>query len=142
MTRGVANAVAGTVKRDGLKKSTPSRLGVVVADDSDATRENLAELLSGLPRLELLRMAKDGNEALKDVQDLIPDVLILDIHLPHRNGLEVLRSIRKQNRRCIVIVLSKLTDDFYRKKCLELKADYFFDKLSEFDGFVNLLKSL
>jgi hypothetical protein len=39
-------------------------------------------------------------------------------------------------------VLTKLADGFYRKKCLELKADYFFDKVTEFDQFVDLLKTM
>jgi DNA-binding NarL/FixJ family response regulator len=130
------------VTRPIQKKTSRSRLGVLVAEDSAATRESLSELLSGLPGMELLGLAKDGTEAMEGVRSLDPDVLILDIHMPRRNGLQVLRAVRKRKNHCLVIVLTKLSDDFYREKCRELKADYFFDKLTEFDQFVNLLKSL
>lgn len=105
-------------------------------------RQNLTDLVSGLPRLEIVGMARDGVEAIDGVNNLIPDVLILDIHMPRRNGLEVLRKVRADQSKCVVIILTKLVDDFYRRKCLELKADYFFDKFTEFDQFVTLLKSM
>lgn len=105
-------------------------------------RQNLVDLFSELPQMEVVGTARDGEEAIESVQLLKPDVLILDIHMPLRNGLDVLRAIRKGKSHCTVIVLTKLADDFYREKCRKLKADYFFDKLNGFDQFVDLLKTM
>jgi DNA-binding NarL/FixJ family response regulator len=118
------------------------RLRALIAEDSPGMRQNLADLLSGLPQMEVVGTAGDGIEAVESVHSLKPDVMTLDIHMPRRNGLEVLRIIRKEKNHCVVIVLTKLADDFYRQKCRELKADYFFDKVTEFEQFVELLKQM
>lgn len=118
------------------------RQRVLIAEDSASMRQNLVDLLSDLPQMEVVGTARDGVEAIESVHLLKPDVLILDIHMPRQNGLEVLRTIRKEKNHCTVIVLTKLADEFYREKCRELKADYFFDKLSGFDQFVELLKKM
>jgi DNA-binding NarL/FixJ family response regulator len=142
MARGVTNAVAEGVKSGIQKKANNGRLSVLVADDSAGMRQNLMDLLSGLPDFYAVKTARDGAEAMESVRLFKPDVLILDIHMPARSGLEVLQSIRKTKRVCTVIILTSLADDFYRKKCQELEADYFFDKLTEFDQFVTTLKTL
>lgn len=103
-------------------------------------RQNLRDTFTGLPRLEIVGEAKDGLETLHAAHILKPDVITLDIHMPKMSGIEVLQRIQKDG--CKVIVLTALVDEIYREKCRELNADYFFDKITEFDQFVNLLKTM
>jgi DNA-binding NarL/FixJ family response regulator len=118
------------------------RLRILIAEDSAGMRKNLSEVCSGLPRLELIGEAKNGLEAIESVRNLRPDVLTLDIRMPKLNGLEVLRIVQRENHGCVVIVLTAFLDEFYRKKCRQLSARHYFDKVTEFDRFLELLKSL
>jgi DNA-binding NarL/FixJ family response regulator len=128
------------MKSHNAHECAEKRRRVLIADDSAKTRNHLMGLLEMLPRLEVVGEAKDGLEAVETLNALKPDVLILDIEMPKKNGLEVLR--QTPNRNCTVIVLTGMGDDFYREKCLELHAQYFFDKINDFDQFVTLLQKL
>jgi len=66
---------------------------VVVADEHPIFRVGLRTLMSTEPGIELVGEAQDGNQAVELVQALRPDVLLLDLHLPGINGLEVLRRL-------------------------------------------------
>ena len=127
-----------------MKKITPKcrqrPLRVLIAEDSARMRQNLQDIFAGLPGLEIVGEAKDGLETLQAAHSLKPDVLTLDIHMPKMSGLEVLQRIQKGN--CKVIVLTALAEDIYRQKCRELRADRFFDKITEFDQFVEFLKTI
>lgn len=116
------------------------RRRVLIVEDSSKMRKNLNDIFSIFPQLEVVGLAKDGLEALQAAHDLKPDVITLDIHMPKLNGLEVLRRIKRKD--CVVIMLTALTDEFYRTKCRELKANHFFDKITEFDRFLELLKTV
>ena len=118
------------------------RLRVLIAEDSDDTRKQLSDLCSDLPRLQVVGEARNGREAIDAVRSLRPDVLTLDIHMPKASGLEVLRAMQHDNSACVVIVLTSFFDEFYRERCLQLRANHFFDKVTEFDRFLELMKSL
>ena len=114
----------------------------MVADDSGQVRRLLNRLLAGLKGLELVAEARDGCQALVAIRRVQPDVVILDIRMPRMNGLEVLRTLQSQAAPCKVIVFSQLGDEVYRKKCEELGAHAFFDKVADFDDFQQALKRL
>jgi DNA-binding NarL/FixJ family response regulator len=75
-----------------MKAPHPS-LRIVIADDHRLVREGLRNLLELQPGLDVVGEAADGAEALRRVAELHPDVLLLDIAMPHLNGLEVLREL-------------------------------------------------
>ena len=103
-------------------------------------RKNLQGIFAVLPRLEVVGEAKDGLETLQAIHVLKPDVLTLDIRMPRLSGIQVLQRIQKGN--CKVIMLTALADDAYREKCRELRADRFFDKITELDQFVKFLGTM
>jgi YesN/AraC family two-component response regulator len=102
----------------------------------------LNRLLAGLKGLELVAEAKDGCQALEAITRFQPDVVILDIRMPKMSGLEVLKALQSQGATCRVIIFSHLGDEVYRKKCDELGAHAFFDKVADFDDFQQALKHL
>lgn len=116
------------------------RLRVLIAEDSALMRENLSNLLGGLPGLEVVGQAEDGRQAIRAAHTLKPDVLTLDIHLPELNGIEILRRLGPQP--CRIVVLTAMSDDFYREKCRELRVEQFFDKITEFDAFMEFMGSM
>lgn len=130
------------MNNDNTTGATAKRLRVLIAEDSQRMRKSLSEMVSSVARLEVIGEAVDGFEAIDRVRNLKPDVLTLDINMPGMNGIDVLRAMEREKHTCTVIVLTALNDDFYRRKCQELHATYFFDKVTEFDRFVELLNRI
>ena len=118
------------------------RLRVLIAEDSQETRKGLRDTCSSLPHLEVVGEAVDGLAAIEAVRSLKPDVLTLDLHMPRMSGFDVLRVMQHEKRECMVIVLTSLAGEFYKEKCRELKAHYVFDKITEFDRFLDLMKAI
>jgi DNA-binding NarL/FixJ family response regulator len=115
---------------------------VFIADDSQILRERLIELLSELPGIEIMGFAHDVPEALTAIKTLKPDVVILDIRMPGGSGIDVLQDIKNKEKTPITIVLTNYPYPQYRKKCMDLGADYFFDKSAEFEKVTKVFKQL
>ena len=115
---------------------------VFIADDSAVMRERLIEMLSELPEIEIIGQAEDGFQATNLIEKLNPDVVILDIRMPRGNGIDTLQNIKKNNPASIVIMLTNYPYPQYRKKCMDLGADFFFDKSTEFEKVTEVLKEL
>lgn len=80
---------------------------VFIADDSAIVRERLIEMLSGLKDVEVIGQAGSGVEALNSIQELKPDVVILDIQMPGGSGIDVLENIKKEEPALLVIMLTR-----------------------------------
>ena len=115
---------------------------VFIADDSQVIRERLSALLSEIEGLEIIGEAKDGLEGRDAILEQKPDVVILDIRMPWRNGLDMLRDIKESNPDIKVIILTNYPYPQYRRRCMEEGADYFFDKSSEFEKVPEVLAKL
>jgi len=115
-------------------------MNVLVADDSQGVREHLRAILSDIEGLEVIGEAKDGLEARDVCLEQKPDVVILDLRMPRRNGLDALRDIKESNPDIRVIILTNYPYPQYRRRCMEEGADYFFDKSSEFEKVIDVLK--
>lgn len=117
-------------------------LKVVIADDSDAVRVRVRELVSEVEHVAVVGEAGDGDEALKLVERLRPDVLILDIRMPNTNGIETLEALRRNGTAAATIVLTSFPNRQYRDRCLQAGAAYFFDKATEFEQIAEVLEEL
>ena len=108
-------------------------LSVYIVDDSVVMRERLAESVADIADVEIAGQSGDPLEALADIQKSHPDVVILDIRLPRRSGIEVLKDIKENPAAPIVIMVTNYPYRQYRHACMEAGADYFFSKLDEFE---------
>jgi DNA-binding NarL/FixJ family response regulator len=115
---------------------------VFIADDSPVLRERLEEMLSELSDIEILGYAQDVPETLASIKALQPDVVILDIRMPGGSGIDVLQDIKKADQSPLVVILTNYPYPQYRKKCMSLGADYFFDKSTEFEKVTTLFRQL
>ena len=68
---------------------------IIIADDHGILRAGLRAILEKEPEFKIIAEAKDGLELIEALQDLKPDLLILDLNMPHRDGLDVLDFIRE-----------------------------------------------
>jgi DNA-binding NarL/FixJ family response regulator len=86
-------------------------LRILVADDSADFREGIAALLTSVDGLELVGEAVDGQEAVEGALRLQPDVVLMDLHMPGRNGIEATRDIASAAPHIAVLVLTMHEDD-------------------------------
>ena len=86
--------------------SGDSPIGVLICDDDAAMRGMLRSVLELRPSLHAVGEASDGDEAVAEAARLQPDVILLDLAMPHRTGLEALIELRQVAPRAKVIVFS------------------------------------
>ncbi len=84
---------------------------VLVADDQRVVREGLGTLLGLLAGVEVVGTAADGDEALALAIQLRPDVVLMDLRMPHCDGVEATRRLREHDANIKVLVLTTYTDD-------------------------------
>ena len=112
---------------------------VFVADDSPIVRERLISMLTELPNVEIVGETGGAVEAIDSIRRLKPTAVVLDISMPGGGGMSVLETIKKDDEAPMVIMLTNLSNEPYRRRCLQLGADYFFDKSSEFEKVIQVL---
>jgi len=116
------------------------KLKIVIADDSVVVRERLAMILNELAGVEIVGQAEDVTDAISMIQNLQPDAVILDIRMPDGSGMDVLRNIKQEGVRPMVIILTNYPYPGYRQRCLQAGADFFLDKSTEFDQIPVLIE--
>ena len=109
---------------------------VLIVDDAPAVREALMWLLENESDLEVVGEAADGREALERANELDPDVVILDIELPHMDGYEVTRSLKQMPEPPLVFLLSVHGDSLSRKRGAEAGSDGFIEKGADWPQLV------
>ena len=102
-------------------------LAILLADDSEAVREQLAKTFSLIEGLTLIA-ATGASEAAALVKSLQPDVVVLDIAMPHRDGIEVLREIRTEGPEAKIIMFTADPSVVLNEVCLEAGADFYLHK--------------
>src|SRR5262245_47115087 len=100
-----------------LRRSTSTRreppgplIRIVIADDHPMVREGLQALLVTQPDFAVVGNARDGEEALRLVHELQPDLLLLDLSMPVRSGIDVLRTLHEENVPCRTILITAVVD--------------------------------
>jgi DNA-binding NarL/FixJ family response regulator len=91
------------------EKARPLR--IVIADDQASVREGLVLLLGGLPDIEVVGAAADGQQALELVASHEPDAILLDLHMPVLDGLGATRRLAAEHPGVAVVVLTTYADD-------------------------------
>jgi DNA-binding NarL/FixJ family response regulator len=108
-------------------------LSVYIVDDSDLMRERLSELVSDIAGIEVTGQSGNPVDALCSIMKEHPDIVILDIRMPGRSGIDVLKDIKREPPAPIVIMITNYPYRQYRQGCMDAGADYFFSKIDEFE---------
>ena len=101
--------------------SSTSKIRSIVVDDEKLALKGLAMLLEGFPEIDIIATCSNGVQAIRKIRQLRPDVVFLDIHMPHLNGFEVLELLGDE---CPLVVFVTAYDE-YAVKAFEADAvDY------------------
>lgn len=103
----------------------------MIADDHILMREGIKQLLEFDGKIEVIAEANDGEECLEKLKTVKPEVLLLDINMPKKNGIEVLKSIRNQNLKVKVLILTVYNEIEYLLKAVDIGVDGYILKDSE-----------
>jgi len=115
---------------------------VFIVEDSQLIRDRLTDRLERLKGIGTITHAIDLASAYTTLNSNTPDIIILDIQLPDGSGIDVLSKIKKVTSHTIVIMLTNYPYSIIRRRCIELGADYFFDKSTEFEKVFEILNSI
>jgi DNA-binding NarL/FixJ family response regulator len=103
---------------------------IVIADDHTIVREGLKQLLSASPDLSVVGEAPDGSETLRRVRELDFDVLLLDMSMPGRSGIELIRQVHNEKPRLRILVLSMHQEEQYAVRAIKAGAAGYLTKES------------
>lgn len=117
-----------------------ARARILVVDDHELFRESLVSLIAQEPDLEVAGQAGDGLEALRQVRDLAPALVLMDIHMPISGGLEATRRIRAEFPAVYVLILSVSQDDADLLEALQAGAAGFVQKDSSKAQFLRAIR--
>ena len=115
---------------------------VVLADDHVFVRDGIKSLLENENNIIVVGEATDGQEALTIVASEKPDLLIVDIRMPHFTGIEVVEKIRQENTPLKIIVLSMHESEEYVLKSIKAGADGYLLKGSSKEEFLKALHTV
>jgi DNA-binding NarL/FixJ family response regulator len=113
----------------------------MLVDDHTMMRQGLRALLSGVPDIEVVGEAADGRTALSLLRTLTPDVVVMDVGMPHLNGIETTRRIRVDHERVKVIALSTHTDTQFVHRMLKAGACGYVLKISAHEELVRAVRA-
>lgn len=105
-------------------------LRVLIADDHAVVRQGLRQILAEIPELSAVGEAQNGEEALDQVRAEPWDVLVLDMSMPGRGGLDVLKDVRRERPQTRVLVLSMHPEDQFAVRLLKAGAAGYLTKES------------
>lgn len=105
------------------KGDTSPMIRILLADDHAILRQGLRAMLEEEPGLQVIGEAQDGFDAIQKVRDLKPDVVIIDLVMPHLNGLEVTSRVKEDQDPPKVVVLSMRKSEPYILEALRNGAD-------------------
>lgn len=101
---------------------------IIIADDHEIVRKGLIQILTSEPDIIVAGEAGDGREALELIRRETCDVLVLDISMPHKTGMDVLQEVKRERSKLPVLILSTHAEEEYAMRVLKAGASGFLSK--------------
>ena len=115
---------------------------VLIADDHAVVREGLKQILSGTSDIVVAAEARNGDEVMDKLAQEDIDFVVLDITMPCRNGLDVLRDIKSQRPGLPVLILSMYPEEQYALRVLKAGASGYLSKESAPDELIKAIRQI
>lgn len=124
-----------------MPETGPAKL-LLIVDNSLFIIERLLIILKEAKVVEKIVTAPNFEKAVNILEEMKTDIVLLDIQLPGKNGIELLKYIVKNFPAVNIIILSNLVSEYYQKLCLDLGANCFIDKSKDFDTIPDVIFSI
>lgn len=115
---------------------------ILIVDDNVSYVERMLSILSEDFSVAKFHTATNYEDATVLINELNPQIAMLDINLPGKSGIDILNYIKQNNSNCRVIMITNHAFESYRKKCMELGAEHFLDKSSDFEKISAILSEM
>ncbi len=113
----------------------------IVADDEELIRNGISDSIESMGLgIKVVAKASDGLETLEIYEKYIPDILLIDINIPHINGLECIKRIREKNCTSVIIIISGYDKFEYARRAIEHDVDFYLLKPVDDDEFYEVIK--
>jgi RNA polymerase sigma factor (sigma-70 family) len=118
------------------------KLNIVLADDHTILREGLRALLTVDSNFQIVAEARDGREAVRFVEKLGPDLLLMDLSMPRMSGMDAIREIKKRQPQTKIIALTVHKTEEYLLTTLQAGADGYVLKDATHDELIMAIKNV
>lgn len=118
------------------------KIRILIVDDHTLVRDGIRALLELVADIEVVGEATNGKEALEKVEQLMPDVVLMDLAMPIMGGLEATRRIRKQFPQTKVLALTQYDDSDYVIPVIEAGARGFVTKMAAFSELASAIQAV
>ncbi len=116
-------------------------LKVLIVDDSELVVQRLFEILSEAECIDHLYKANSYEQTVELIAIHKPDIVLLDIQIPGKNGIELLSFIKHQYPAIITVMLTNMVSDYYKDLCVSIGCNHFIDKSRDFEKIISIIKS-
>lgn len=118
------------------------KLTALIVDDNVSFIDRVSSLLEEACQLGRIEAAHNYDEAIAYLENESPGIILMDINLPGKSGIEILREIRRRNKKYFIIMISNHDNEYYREQCKYLGAEHFLDKSGDFEMLPLIINSL
>ena len=115
---------------------------IVIADDHAIVREGLARLIASSADFELAGQASNGSEVIARVRELDFDVLVLDMSMPGRSGIELIKMVKSEKPKLRVLVLSMHQEEQYAVRAIKAGASGYIMKDTATEQLINAIRKV
>ena len=118
---------------------------ILIADDNQEFSRTLANYIHEQEDMEVIGIAKDGEEAIEMITNITPDIALLDVIMPHLDGLGVLERVNRSssfNKKPICIMLSAVGQDKITGKAIALGAEYYVVKPFDIELLIQRIREI
>jgi DNA-binding NarL/FixJ family response regulator len=114
---------------------------LLIVEDSEHIRASLVALMECIPGVGSICTAESLADAMHCARTTLPTMIVLDLQLPDGLGIELIDPMKHLAPDVQIAVLTNHANAFNRRHCIAVGADWFFDKSTEFDALIEIVRS-
>lgn len=119
-----------------------TKIKILLADDHNIIIDGIKAMLIKNPEIEIIGEAKNGNEAIELANTLVPDIIIMDISMPNKSGIEATKQIKENNKSIKIIILTQHENKEYVIQLFKVGADGYLLKNSKKTELLEAIKTV
>ena len=110
-----------------------THLKILIVDDTDIVAERLYKMIIDIDSVDTVLKSNSYNQAVELINKQLPDIILLDIQLPGKNGIALLKFVKENYPSIKTIIVTNNASSNYKLICESIGADFFIDKSAEFE---------